>query len=177
MTRSLMAIDPEKLAQPVVLGEIEHVLAGTLKQSTVRWMGKSLQARSWRTAGVADRLSPRRRHWAAMTISEVTCGNDCRNLCINGSLLEVMNRVKRDRQQSLQNCRSSGKDGSRLTAEAHQGRLSGVAALGISATSPHWMRHTHASHALHRGADLTTIRDNVLHELTCSLIAVPPEWK
>jgi site-specific recombinase XerD len=26
------------------------------------------------------------------------------------------------------------------------------------------MRHTHASHALHRGADLTTIRDNVLHE-------------
>lgn len=122
MTRSLMAIDPEKLAQPVVLGEIEHVLAGTLKQSTVRWMGKSLQARSWRTAGVADRLSPRRRHWAAMTISEVTCGNDCRNLCINGSLLEVMNRVKRDRQQSLQNCRSSGKDGSRLIGVVRRSR-------------------------------------------------------
>ena len=134
MTRSLMAIDPEKLAQPVVLGEIEHVLAGTLKQSTVRWMGKSLQARSWRTAGVADRLSPRRRHWAAMTISEVTCGNDCRNLCINGSLLEVMNRVKRDRQQSLQNCRSSGKDGSRLICDLQGRYLDGSDCQKLSST-------------------------------------------
>ena len=29
--------------------------------------------------------------------------------------------------------------------------------------SPHWMRHTHASHALARGADLTTVRDNLRH--------------
>ena len=29
--------------------------------------------------------------------------------------------------------------------------------------SPHWMRHTHASHALARGAELTTVRDNLLH--------------
>ena len=29
--------------------------------------------------------------------------------------------------------------------------------------SPHWMRHTHASHALARGAELTTVRDNLRH--------------
>jgi len=29
--------------------------------------------------------------------------------------------------------------------------------------SPHWMRHTHATHALARGADLTTVRDNLRH--------------
>lgn len=29
--------------------------------------------------------------------------------------------------------------------------------------SPHWMRHTHATHALTRGAELTTVRDNLRH--------------
>jgi site-specific recombinase XerD len=29
--------------------------------------------------------------------------------------------------------------------------------------SPHWTRHTHASHALERGAELTTVRDNLRH--------------
>ena len=29
--------------------------------------------------------------------------------------------------------------------------------------TPHWMRHTHASHALGAGADLTTVRDNLRH--------------
>ena len=29
--------------------------------------------------------------------------------------------------------------------------------------TPHWMRHTHATHALHRGAELTTVRDNLRH--------------
>ena len=29
--------------------------------------------------------------------------------------------------------------------------------------TPHWMRHTHATHALQRGADLTTVRDNLRH--------------
>ena len=29
--------------------------------------------------------------------------------------------------------------------------------------TPHWLRHTHASHALQRGADLTTVRDNLRH--------------
>jgi site-specific recombinase XerD len=29
--------------------------------------------------------------------------------------------------------------------------------------TPHWMRHTHASHALARGAELTTVRDNLRH--------------
>lgn len=29
--------------------------------------------------------------------------------------------------------------------------------------STHWMRHTHASHALARGAELTTVRDNLRH--------------
>lgn len=29
--------------------------------------------------------------------------------------------------------------------------------------SPHWMRHSHATHALARGAELTTVRDNLRH--------------
>jgi site-specific recombinase XerD len=29
--------------------------------------------------------------------------------------------------------------------------------------SPHWMRHTHATHALGHGAELTTVRDNLRH--------------
>jgi len=29
--------------------------------------------------------------------------------------------------------------------------------------SPHWMRHTHASHALSKGADLMSVRDNLRH--------------
>jgi site-specific recombinase XerD len=29
--------------------------------------------------------------------------------------------------------------------------------------SPHWMRHTHATHALARGAELTAVRDNLRH--------------
>jgi site-specific recombinase XerD len=29
--------------------------------------------------------------------------------------------------------------------------------------SPHWMRHTHATHALTYGVELTTVRDNLRH--------------
>lgn len=29
--------------------------------------------------------------------------------------------------------------------------------------TPHWMRHTHATHALQRGAELITVRDNMRH--------------
>lgn len=29
--------------------------------------------------------------------------------------------------------------------------------------SPHWMRHTHATHALERGVEMTTVRDNLRH--------------
>jgi len=29
--------------------------------------------------------------------------------------------------------------------------------------STHWMRHTHATHALAKGAELTTVRDNLRH--------------
>lgn len=29
--------------------------------------------------------------------------------------------------------------------------------------TPHWIRHTHATHALYRGADLTTVRDKLRH--------------
>jgi site-specific recombinase XerD len=29
--------------------------------------------------------------------------------------------------------------------------------------SPHWMRHTHASHGLARGIDVTVMRDNLRH--------------
>ena len=33
----------------------------------------------------------------------------------------------------------------------------------LRSASPHWMRHTHATHALARGAELTTVRDNLRH--------------
>lgn len=33
----------------------------------------------------------------------------------------------------------------------------------LQAASPHWMRHTHATHALATGAELTTVRDNLRH--------------
>lgn len=43
-----------------------------------------------------------------------------------------------------------------------QGSIPSLADRLRSAT-PHWMRHTHASHALARGAELTTVRDNLRH--------------
>lgn len=33
----------------------------------------------------------------------------------------------------------------------------------LKRATPHWMRHTHATHALALGADLTTVRDNLRH--------------
>ncbi|MGU7772739.1 phage integrase family protein [Burkholderia sp. MR1-5-21] len=36
-------------------------------------------------------------------------------------------------------------------------------AAKLRLASPHWMRHTHATHALARGAELTTVRDNLRH--------------
>jgi site-specific recombinase XerD len=38
-----------------------------------------------------------------------------------------------------------------------------AAAEKLRRASPHWMRHTHATHALARGAELTTVRDNLRH--------------
>ncbi|MGT2453995.1 phage integrase family protein [Cupriavidus basilensis] len=38
-----------------------------------------------------------------------------------------------------------------------------VVAEKLRQASPHWMRHTHATHALARGAELTTVRDNLRH--------------
>ena len=38
-----------------------------------------------------------------------------------------------------------------------------AAADKLRRASPHWMRHTHATHALERGVDLTTVRDNLRH--------------
>ncbi|WP_407070679.1 tyrosine-type recombinase/integrase [Paraburkholderia rhynchosiae] len=38
-----------------------------------------------------------------------------------------------------------------------------LAAEKLRRASPHWMRHTHATHALARGAELTTVRDNLRH--------------
>jgi site-specific recombinase XerD len=37
------------------------------------------------------------------------------------------------------------------------------AAEKLRRASPHWMRHSHASHALAHGAELTTVRDNLRH--------------
>jgi len=33
----------------------------------------------------------------------------------------------------------------------------------VRLATPHWMRHTHASHSLAKGVDLTTVRDNLRH--------------
>jgi site-specific recombinase XerD len=38
-----------------------------------------------------------------------------------------------------------------------------TAAEKLGRASPHWMRHTHATHALARGAETTTVRDNLRH--------------
>jgi site-specific recombinase XerD len=38
-----------------------------------------------------------------------------------------------------------------------------VLAEKLRRASPHWMRHTHASHALAHGAELTSVRDNLRH--------------
>ena len=38
-----------------------------------------------------------------------------------------------------------------------------VLAEKLPKASPHWMRHTHATHALARGVELTTVRDNLRH--------------
>ena len=48
------------------------------------------------------------------------------------------------------------------TADLLQERSPAVADK-LRHASPHWMRHTHATHALERGADLTTVRDNLRH--------------
>jgi len=47
-----------------------------------------------------------------------------------------------------------------------------------SAVSPHWFRHAHASHALHKGADLELVRQTLGHEsieTTQSYLHVQPE--
>ena len=36
-------------------------------------------------------------------------------------------------------------------------------ATKLRSATPHWLRHTRASHALEGGADLTTVRDNLRH--------------
>jgi len=36
-------------------------------------------------------------------------------------------------------------------------------AAKLRKASPHWMRHTHATHALERGVELTAVRDNLRH--------------
>lgn len=38
-----------------------------------------------------------------------------------------------------------------------------VTAEKLRRATPHWLRHTHATHALDRGAELTTVRDNLRH--------------
>jgi site-specific recombinase XerD len=50
----------------------------------------------------------------------------------------------------------------RLTAEVI-GADHPVLAEKLQRASPHWTRHTHATHALARGAELTTVRDNLRH--------------
>lgn len=41
--------------------------------------------------------------------------------------------------------------------------ISPAAAVKARSASPHWMRHTHATHGLERGVDVTAMRDNLRH--------------
>lgn len=41
--------------------------------------------------------------------------------------------------------------------------ISPALAEKLGRASPHWMRHTHATHALNFGADVTAVRDNLRH--------------
>lgn len=50
----------------------------------------------------------------------------------------------------------------KLVAEVIQ-EQNPAAAAKLRLASPHWMRHTHATHALARGVDITTVRDNLRH--------------
>jgi site-specific recombinase XerD len=49
-----------------------------------------------------------------------------------------------------------------LAAEQLNGFSPGTADK-LRQASPHWMRHTHATHALAHGAELVTVRDNLRH--------------
>jgi site-specific recombinase XerD len=49
-----------------------------------------------------------------------------------------------------------------LAADMVQGERPAMAAK-LRCASPHWLRHTHASHALARGAELVMVRDNLRH--------------
>uniref|UniRef100_UPI002FE3F898 tyrosine-type recombinase/integrase n=1 Tax=Burkholderia orbicola TaxID=2978683 RepID=UPI002FE3F898 len=50
----------------------------------------------------------------------------------------------------------------RLAADAIQSERPATAEK-LRRASPHWLRHTHASHALARGAELIMVRDNLRH--------------
>jgi len=50
----------------------------------------------------------------------------------------------------------------RTAADVVEKDASGLAAK-LRRASPHWMRHTHATHALQNGAELPTVRDNLRH--------------
>jgi site-specific recombinase XerD len=49
------------------------------------------------------------------------------------------------------------------TAVGVLGESSPATVEKLKLASPHWMRHTHASHSLARGAELTSVRDNLRH--------------
>lgn len=50
-----------------------------------------------------------------------------------------------------------------LTVATNVEKDSPALAQKLKSASPHWMRHTHASHSLANGAELTTVRDNLRH--------------
>jgi site-specific recombinase XerD len=68
------------------------------------------------------------------------------------------------RQRRDQHIPSAGADGSfcETAAEAIEREAPAVAEK-LRRASPHWMRHTHATHALERGVEITTVRDNLRH--------------
>ena len=76
----------------------------------------------------------------------------------------ILGRIESDSLQQLSTSRLWGivKKFFETAATAAQ-ILDPSLASRLRQASPHWMRHTHASHALASGAEITTVRDNLRH--------------
>lgn len=128
-----------------------------------------------------DKLLLRLMYAAGLRVSEA-CGLAWSDLLLNGVLHIRQGKGQKERFVTLSDSMvdrlnahrgNAGPDepvfvsqkGGRLDETAvHRIVKSAAAAAGISAdASAHWLRHSHASHSLDRGASLVTVRDTLGH--------------
>lgn len=128
-----------------------------------------------------DKLLLRLIYAAGLRVSEV-CGLVWGDLLLNGVLHIRQGKGQKERFVTLSNGMidrltahrgQAGPDapiflsqkGSRLDAsQVHRIVKAAATAAGISGdASAHWLRHSHASHSLDRGASLVTVRDTLGH--------------